>query len=116
MSVSTLTSKGRITVPKEVRDSLDLKVGDRLVFRYDDKGNLLVRPEAQSPLGRLYGILAHLAGDRPVTVKEMNEGIKQRARAKSDSAPRTPRPFPGKEAVREEVGQWLGKRANRSKG
>jgi AbrB family looped-hinge helix DNA binding protein len=112
-----MTSKGRVTIPKEVRERLALKEGDRLVFRYDYQGNLLVRPESQGPpLGRLYGILAHLAGDRYVTIEEMNEGIKQRGRAKFDGSPRTQRPFPGKEAVREEVGQWLGKRANRSKG
>ncbi len=79
MSASTLTSKGQITIPKEVRDRLGLKEGDRLVFRFDDQGNLLARPEARSPLGRLSGLLHHLARERPVTIEEMNEGIKQQA-------------------------------------
>lgn len=113
MSVSTLTSKGRITVPREVRDRLGLKVGDRLVFRFDNQGNLLIRQEAQGPIGRLYGVLAQLADDRPATFEEMNEGIKQRGRAEFDCAPRIQRPFPGKEAVREEVGQWLGNRSKK---
>ncbi|MEA2564192.1 MAG: prlF antitoxin for toxin YhaV toxin [Acidobacteriota bacterium] len=48
MSASTLTSKGQVTIPKEVRERLGLKEGDRLVFRFDDEGNLLFgrRPEA----------------------------------------------------------------------
>ena len=79
MSASTLTSKGQVTIPKEVRERLGLKEGDRLVFRFDEQGNLLVRPEAHSPLGRLPGLLHHLAGERPVTVEEMNEAVKQRA-------------------------------------
>jgi len=79
MSASTLTSKGQITIPKEVRDRLGLKEGDRLVFRFDDQGNLLARPEARSPLGRLSGLLHHLARERPVTIEEMNEGIKRSA-------------------------------------
>lgn len=79
MSASTLTSKGQVTIPKEVRERLGLKEGDRLVFRFDDQGNLLVRPEARSPLGRLPGLLHHLAGERPVTVEEMNEAVKRRA-------------------------------------
>jgi antitoxin PrlF len=79
MSASTLTSKGQVTIPKEVRERLGLKEGDRLVFRFDNEGNLLVRPEARSPLGRLPGLLHHLAGERPVTVEEMNEAVKRRA-------------------------------------
>ena len=82
MSASTLTSKGQVTIPKEVRERLGLKEGDRLVFRFDEQGNLLVRPEAQSPLGRLPGLLHHLAGERPVTVEEMNEAVKRRAAKK----------------------------------
>ena len=82
MPSSTLTSKGQVTIPKEVRERLGLKEGDRLVFRFDEQGNLLVRPEARSPLGRLPGLLHHLAGERPVTVEEMNEAVKWRAAKK----------------------------------
>jgi antitoxin PrlF len=78
MSASTLTSKGQVTIPKEVRERLGLKEGDRLVFRFDAQGNLLVRPEARSPFGRLTGLLHHLAGERPVTVEEMNAAVKRR--------------------------------------
>jgi AbrB family looped-hinge helix DNA binding protein len=79
VSASTLTSKGQVTIPKEVRERLGLKEGDRLVFRFDEQGNLLVLPEARSPFGRLSGLLHHLAGERPVTVEEMNEAVKRRA-------------------------------------
>ncbi|MEP7009594.1 MAG: AbrB/MazE/SpoVT family DNA-binding domain-containing protein [Acidobacteriota bacterium] len=79
MPTSTLTSKGQITIPKEVRDRLGLREGDRLVFRFDDQGNLLARPAARGPLGRLSGLLHHLAQERPVTVEEMNEAVKRRA-------------------------------------
>jgi AbrB family looped-hinge helix DNA binding protein len=79
MAASTLTSKGQITIPKEVRERLGLKEGDRLVFRFDERGHLLLRPEAQSPLGRLPGLLQHLAKDRPVTIEEMKEAVKRRA-------------------------------------
>ena len=32
MSTATVTSKGQITIPKEIRDLLRLKVGDRVRF------------------------------------------------------------------------------------
>jgi len=79
MTASTLTSKGQVTIPKEVRERLGLKEGDRLIFRFDDQGNLVVRPETRNPLGRLPGLLRHLAGKRPVTVEEMNKAVKRRA-------------------------------------
>lgn len=79
MSTSTLTSKGQVTIPKEVRERLGLKEGDRLVFKFDERGNLLVRPQSKDPLGRLPGLLSHLARERPVTVEEMEEAVKQHA-------------------------------------
>jgi antitoxin PrlF len=88
MPASTLTSKGQITIPKEVRDRLGLREGDRLVFRFDDQGNLLARPAARSPLGRLSGLLHHLAQARPVTVEEMNEAVKRHAAERFKKAAR----------------------------
>ncbi len=79
MASSTLTSKGRITIPREVRDRLGLREGDRVVFQFDEQGNLLLRQAAQSPLGRLPGLLKHLAKDRPVTMEEMKAAAKQSA-------------------------------------
>lgn len=32
MSTSTITRKGQVTIPKEIRDSLALKEGDRVFF------------------------------------------------------------------------------------
>jgi antitoxin PrlF len=79
MAASTLTSRGRITIPKEVRERLGLKAGDRLVFQSDERGNLLLRPESKGSLGRLSGLLRHLAKERPVTVEEMKKGIREGA-------------------------------------
>jgi len=79
MASSTLTSKGQITIPREIRDHLGLRKGDRIVFQFDEHGNLLLRQETQSPLGRLPGLLKHLAKDRPVTVEEMKAAVRQDA-------------------------------------
>lgn len=34
MNTTTITKKGQITVPKNVRDKLDLKVGDKVMLKY----------------------------------------------------------------------------------
>jgi antitoxin PrlF len=40
---ATITSKGQITVPREIRRVLGVRSGDRLIFETDDKG-IRVRP------------------------------------------------------------------------
>lgn len=79
MSTSTLTSEGQVTIPKEIRDRLGLKEGDQLDIELDDQGRVVLRPASGDPLGRLPGLLRHLAPERPVTIEEMDEAVRQRA-------------------------------------
>ena len=41
-TTATLTSKGQITIPKELREKLDLKKGDKLVL-VEEEGNIILR-------------------------------------------------------------------------
>lgn len=40
---ATVTSKGQVTIPKEVRDALGLEIGDRLFFRVHGGGALVTK-------------------------------------------------------------------------
>lgn len=42
INTATLTSKGQITIPKEIREKLGLKKGDKLVLVEKD-GNVILR-------------------------------------------------------------------------
>jgi AbrB family looped-hinge helix DNA binding protein len=88
MAASTLTSKGQVTIPRKIRERLGLRVGDRLEFKIDEHGKLLVEPESSGGLGRVPGLLSHLARSRPVTVEEMDEGITEHVLRKFDRAAR----------------------------
>lgn len=44
MTMATITSKGQITIPKEIRDSLLLRNGDKVDFTITDQGEVLIRP------------------------------------------------------------------------
>jgi antitoxin PrlF len=56
MSRATMTSKGQLTVPKDVRDKLGLKSGDRVVFELDDD-SVRLRVERRKGLRELLGSL-----------------------------------------------------------
>jgi AbrB family looped-hinge helix DNA binding protein len=47
MPAATLTSKGQITIPQEIRDALQLRKGQRLDFRVDAKGRVILEPLTQ---------------------------------------------------------------------
>lgn len=79
MPKTTLTSKGQVTIPREIRQRLGLKQGDQLVFRFDEAGRLTVEPVSPNLLGDLPGLLHHRAGERPATIEEMNEAVREGA-------------------------------------
>lgn len=79
MPTSTLTSKGQVTIPKLIRDRLNLKVGDRLLFSLDKRGGIKVQREQGGENESLQGLLRHLAKKQPVTLQEMRDAMRQRA-------------------------------------
>jgi AbrB family looped-hinge helix DNA binding protein len=78
MSSSTLTSKGQITLPKEVREHLHVKAGDRVDFTIDEAGRVLLVP-ARSRLEDLWGML-RVRGRKAVSLEEMDEAIEREHR------------------------------------
>lgn len=56
MSRAVLTGKGQLTVPKDVRERLDLKSGDRVVFEFEED-SVRLRVEKRRSLGELRGSL-----------------------------------------------------------
>lgn len=75
MATSTLTSKGQITIPKEIRDHLKLRTGHRLEFRIAHDGHVLIQPRSRD-VRELKGIVrSHRR--KPVSVEEMDDAIAQ---------------------------------------
>lgn len=71
MAVATMTSKGQVTIPKEVRDELGLDAGTKLWFVRTPQGYVL-RP-AKNSLMALAGIVAY--DGPPVSIEEMDAAI-----------------------------------------
>jgi AbrB family looped-hinge helix DNA binding protein len=68
MLTTSLTSKGRISLPAKVRSALGVEVGDRLGFVELKKGTFLL-VAMNVPVRQLQG---SLAGTRKVSIEEMN--------------------------------------------
>jgi len=77
MPVATLTSKGQLVIPKEIREYLHLQPGDRLDFLIRDDGDVVLRP-AVTDVRELKGLL-HQPGRPPVSLPAMQHVIRTRA-------------------------------------
>ena len=72
MAAMTVTSKGQVTIPLEIRKLLGIQPGDRVVFYRSEDGRVVVKPE-NVDIRRLRGLLKHPGA--PVTLEEMDAAI-----------------------------------------
>jgi antitoxin PrlF len=72
---STLTAKGQVTIPKPIRDHLNLSPGDRIKFFLHLDGTVVILPKL--PSSALKGILSSRKG-RPPAVPEKQAARSQR--------------------------------------
>ncbi|MXX86602.1 MAG: AbrB/MazE/SpoVT family DNA-binding domain-containing protein [Acidobacteria bacterium] len=75
MFESPIDARGRTTIPKAVRESLDLRGGDRIRYRIAG-GEVRIRPLRS--VARLRGIVEH-AG-HPLSLEDMDRAIGDGAR------------------------------------
>jgi antitoxin PrlF len=81
---STMTSKGQITIPKEIREKLNLKAGSRVDFAVEKSGKITLKPlnwEWKSLRGMVKSPFK-----RPLTVREMDEAIAQEVLKSNESS------------------------------
>ena len=70
---ATMSSKGQLTIPKEVRDELNLGAGTKFYVTVHN-GEVIARPKNRR-LADLAGILGKPPSGRSVTIEEMDEAI-----------------------------------------
>ncbi|WP_248305421.1 AbrB/MazE/SpoVT family DNA-binding domain-containing protein [Agromyces sp. H66] len=73
MPVATMTSKGQITVPKEVRDDLHLTAGSKVMFVKLPNGQY--RIVARTGTVEDFIGLLHDPRRKPMTIEEINDAI-----------------------------------------
>ncbi len=68
-SVSTVTSKGQVTIPGKIRRHLGIGPADKVAFVISEGGEVVVRP-ARGVVDRLYGVVPALPADATQDIDE----------------------------------------------
>ena len=75
MTTATMTTKGQITIPLDVRQRLGLDAGDRIEFVELAGGEFVIKP-AIDDVRSLKGLLQGPA--KPVSVEDMKAAVRMR--------------------------------------
>jgi len=76
MPSAVITVKGQTTIPKKIRNHLNLHPGDQIDFVIEENGKVILEP-ATLDVKELEGIM-HRPGMKAVSVDEMKEAVKKR--------------------------------------
>ncbi len=86
----TLTSKGQITIPAELRAKLNLKEGDKVEFYLDRSGRVLMRPRNLSPTAvfksapkRVRAAAAKMTDDEAIIAEVLEKDRRSRRRRRA---------------------------------
>lgn len=80
MALATLTTKGQVTIPKQVRESLKLHTGDKIEIIVTKNREALIRPiskKVDDIFSKLYKPTR-----KSISVESMNDAIKNRMKDK----------------------------------
>ncbi|MFN6480810.1 AbrB/MazE/SpoVT family DNA-binding domain-containing protein [Nostoc sp. DedQUE07] len=77
MASVTITTKGEVIIPKEIRDYLNIDIGSKVDFVIDENGTVKLIP-LNVPVQTLSGIL-HRPAMKSATLEEMEAAIQEGA-------------------------------------
>lgn len=80
MVQATITSKGQVTIPKEIRELLKLHAGDKIEITVTEKGEAIVKPISKK-VDDIFCKL-HKPGRSAVSLEAIDDAIKSRMKGK----------------------------------
>jgi len=80
MALATLTTKGQLTIPKEIRESLKLHTGDKIEIIVTAKREAIIRPISKK-VDDIFCKL-HKANRKPVSLEAIDNAIRNRMKDK----------------------------------
>lgn len=79
---ATMTSKGQVTIPADIREKLGVKAGDRLDFQLSDSGRLTVTAMRRKSIFEDFDEVKLPPLGRPLTRKDIAEASRSAVMAK----------------------------------
>ena len=80
MALATLTTKGQVTIPKKVRESLKLHTGDKIEIIVTENGEAIIRP-ISIKVDDIFCKL-HNPDRKAVTLEAIDDAIRSRMKDK----------------------------------
>ena len=80
MALATMTTKGQVTIPKEIRESLQLHSGDKIDFFIKESGEAVIRPISRK-VDDVFCKLKNVK-NKAISVEDMNQAIQNRFKEK----------------------------------
>jgi antitoxin PrlF len=80
MVLATLTTKGQVTIPKKIRESLKLHTGDKIEIIVTENREAIIRPVSKK-VDDLFCKL-HKQGRKPVSQEAMDDAVRNRMKDK----------------------------------
>ncbi|MBC7320694.1 type II toxin-antitoxin system PrlF family antitoxin [bacterium] len=74
---TTITSKFQITIPKKIREILDVKEGDKLIFTVNDNGDVVIKKAVLVAFDELSELISKETKKRGYTKKELEKATKE---------------------------------------
>jgi len=81
VSVTTVTSKGQLTIPKEIRDALHLFAGDKVEVVITNTNEALLRPVTKR-VDEVFGRLSKFRKSLPLSIEEMKAAVQENMKKK----------------------------------
>lgn len=80
MALATLTTKGQVTIPKEIRESLKLHTGDKIEIIVTENREAIIRPVSKK-VDDIFCKL-HNPDRKTVTLEAIDDAIRNRMKDK----------------------------------
>ncbi len=80
MTLATITTKGQVTIPKKIRESLKLHTGDKIEITLTAKREAIIRPISKK-VDDIFCKL-HKTGRKAVSLEDIDNAIKNRMKSK----------------------------------